>query len=101
MFPLQIFRVPKYETTEDGSFVLSDGSVKISKSTFHAEFLRLREQCFYLGLPASDEWLDRKCKKLIKTSYGHRCWRCNCRFDILGIPMLVPERALSFLPRCM
>ena len=51
--------------------------VRIPKSTFHSEFLRLHEQADHLGVSGSEAHIKRYIKSRIQNCYGHKCFKCK------------------------
>ena len=51
--------------------------VRIPKSTFHSEFLRLHEQADHLGVSGSEAHIKRYIKSRIGSCYGHECFKCK------------------------
>ena len=51
--------------------------VRIPKSTFQSEFLRLHEQADHLGVSGSEAHIKRYIKSRIQNCYGHKCFKCK------------------------
>ena len=51
--------------------------VRIPKSTFHSEFLRLHEQADHLGVSGSEADIKRYIKSRIGSCYGRECFKCK------------------------